>query len=76
MFSREILGQKLKDLRLSNNLKLEHVGAKFNVTKQTVSHWEKGERTPSLEMATALAEYYDVSLDYLVGLSSNPKRDK
>lgn len=76
MLSREILGQRLKSLRLSNNLTLEQAGAKFNVTKQTVSYWEKGERVPSFDVATALAEYYDVSLDYLAGLSNNPKRNK
>ncbi|SEP03324.1 helix-turn-helix domain-containing protein [Propionispora vibrioides] len=76
MLSREILGQRLKSLRLSNNLTLEQAGTKFKVTKQTVSYWEKGERVPSFDVATALAEYYGVSLDYLAGLSNNPKRNK
>lgn len=73
---RETLEQRLKSLRLSNNLTLEQTGAKFNITKQTVSYWEKGERVPSFDIATALAEYYGVSLDYLAGLSNNPKGNK
>ncbi|MEK5166554.1 helix-turn-helix transcriptional regulator [Paenibacillus sp. FSL R5-0527] len=36
-----------------------------------VSHWERGTRTPSLEVACALADYFDVSLDYLVGRSDD-----
>ena len=74
MFSHEIFCKRLRDLRQENKLTLEQLGTKFSVTKQTVSHWEKGDRLPPLDMATALAEYFNVSLDYLVGLSDNPKR--
>ncbi|MBP2659270.1 MAG: transcriptional regulator, family [Firmicutes bacterium] len=74
MFLQEIFCQRLRNLRQLNKLTLEQLGAEFNVTKQTVSHWEKGDRLPSLDVATTLAEYFKVSLDYLVGLSDNPKR--
>lgn len=74
MFSREIFGHRLRALRQLNDLTLKQLGAKFNVTKQTVSHWEKGDRLPPLDVATTLAEYFNVSLDYLVGLSDNQKR--
>jgi transcriptional regulator with XRE-family HTH domain len=74
MFSREIFCRRLRDLRQSHDLTLEQVGANFNVTKQTVSHWEKGDRLPPLDVATALAEYFNVSLDYLVGLTDKQKR--
>lgn len=74
MFSQKILGQRLRELRQEKQLTLEQLGMKFDVTKQTVSYWEKGDRLPPLDIVTALAEYYDVSLDYLAGLSDNPKR--
>lgn len=74
MFSQEIFCQKLRQLRHSHQLTLEQLGKSFNVTKQTVSRWEKGDRLPPLDVATALAEYFSVSLDYLVGLSDNPSR--
>ena len=74
MFSQDFFCHRLRDLRQLNNLTLEQLGAAFNVTKQTVSHWEKGDRLPPLDVATALAEYFNVSLDYLVGLSDNRKR--
>ena len=72
MFSQNIFGQRLRELRQSRQLTLEQLGAEFNVTKQTVSYWEKGDRLPPLDIATALARYYAVSLDYLVGLSDKP----
>lgn len=74
MFSQNIFGQRLRELRQKRQLTLEQLGTEFNVTKQTVSYWEKGDRLPPLDIATALAKYYAVSLDYLVGLSDNPKR--
>lgn len=75
MFSQNIFGQRLRELRQKRQLTLEQLGTEFNVTKQTVSYWEKGDRLPPLDIATALAKYYAVSLDYLVGLSDDPKRN-
>ncbi len=74
MFSQNIFGQRLRELRQNRQLTLEQLGVEFNVTKQTVSYWEKGDRLPPLDIATTLAKYYAVSLDYLVGLSDDPKR--
>lgn len=74
MFSPEIFCYRLRQLRQSRNLTIEQLGNEFNVKKQTVSRWELGNRLPPLDVATNLAEYFNVSLDYLVGLSDNPKR--
>ena len=74
MFSQNIFGQRLRELRQKRQLTLEQLGTEFNVTKQTVSYWEKGDRLPPLDIATALAKYYAVSLDYLVGLSDDPTK--
>jgi transcriptional regulator with XRE-family HTH domain len=76
MFSQEIFCQRLRYLRLSHKLTAEQLGNEFNVSKQTVSRWELGDRLPPLDVATSLAEYFDVSLDYLAGLSNNPKSNK
>lgn len=67
MFSRELFGQRLRELRKSRNLTAEELGSIFDVRKQTVSRWEKGDRLPYLDVATALADYFAVSLDYLAG---------
>lgn len=74
MFRQEIFCERLRTLRLSQNLTLEQLANELNLVKQTIGNWEKGVRTPSLEASIVLAEFFNVSLDYLVGLSDNPKR--
>ena len=72
MFSNELFCERLKELRLSKNLTLEQLGSLFNVTKQTTSRWETGDRIPSIEIICVLADYFDVSLDYLTGRTDEP----
>lgn len=67
MFSQKLFGERLRILRQSKHLTVEQLGKEFNVSKQTVSRWELGDRLPPLDVATALADYFDVSLDYLAG---------
>ncbi|SDD85921.1 helix-turn-helix domain-containing protein [Sporomusa acidovorans] len=74
MFRQKIFCERLKALRLSQNLTLEQLANELDLVKQTIGNWEKGIRIPSLETSIALAEYFNVSLDYLVGLSDEPKR--
>lgn len=69
------LGTKLKDLRNERQLSLDMVvydiDAKFNIeiTKGHLSRWENGKCSPSLYYAAYLAKYYNVSVDYLLGLT-------
>lgn len=76
MFSQELFCQRLRQLRQSHNLTAEQLGKEFNVSKQTVSRWELGDRLPPLDVATALADYFKVSLDYLAGRSTTQKMKK
>ncbi len=76
MFSQEIFSSRLKEIRTKNNLTLQELGKFLNVTKQTIGHWETGIRVPPLEKTCLLAEYFDVSIDYLVGRSDNPNSHK
>lgn len=68
------LKERLKELRITNNLKQNEFGNLFNVSDRTVRHYENGDREPNIEKLIAIADYFDVSLDYLVGRSDNPKR--
>lgn len=74
VFNKSLFCQRLRELRQLNKYTLEQVGADFNVSKQTVSRWEIGERLPPLDVVVKLADYFDVSLDYLVGRSDDPTR--
>lgn len=75
MFSQKLFCQRLRSLRQSKKLTAEQLGREFNVSKQTVSRWELGDRLPPLDVATALADYFNVSLDYLVGRSNDANRN-
>lgn len=65
----------LKLLRNKRNITLELLGTELGVSKQSVNRWELGQREPNIDTLIALANYFDVSLDYLVGLSDSPKRN-
>ena len=74
MFSKEIFAARLLALRkekgIAQQVLAEHLGVSFH----QVSKMETGQRGASLEVACALADYFDVSLDYLVGRSDVPAR--
>ena len=61
------IGEKISELRKKNNLTQEELAEKLNVTRQTISKWELGETSPSLDDAATLASIFQVSLDTLVG---------
>lgn len=62
---------RLKELRQKNNLTLEKLGQKVNIPKNTLSRYESGKREPKIETWKKLADYFNVSTSYLMGLNSN-----
>lgn len=61
------LEERLYTLRNEKKLTQEEVASAINVSRQTISNWEKGTGKPNLEKAVDLANIYGVSLDALVG---------
>ena len=57
---------RLMELRKQHGWSQEELGYQIDVSRQTVSKWELGETTPEMGKLTALAELFEVSLDYLV----------
>ena len=68
--------ERLKELRVSNNLTLEELARGINSTRATICNFEKQNKRPSLEMLLKLATYFDVSLDYLMGRTEDPLSHK
>ena len=66
---------RLRELRLSRGLSQKQLAMEINSAERTIQSYELNARTPSIEICITLANYFDVSLDYLVGLSDNPKRN-
>lgn len=67
------LGERLQKQRQLKNLSQKEVGNAINVSASIVSNYEKGERTPSLEVLMALARLYQCSTDYLLGFEKMEK---
>lgn len=57
----------LKELRKLNNKTQEEIAEILDMSAVGYSHYELEKREPSIETLIKLADYYDVSLDYLVG---------
>lgn len=64
---RKNFSEKIYLLRKSKNISLIELGEKLEITDEAVRLLEKGKRSPSFEVLLALANYFDVPLDYLVG---------
>ena len=69
---------RLKDLREDNPqiIKQQEIAELLGTTQQTYSLWERGEREIPLHHAITLAKFYNVSLDYIVGLTNKKNRPK
>lgn len=64
----------LNHLRKDKKVSLISLGEVIGVSNQAISLLEQGKRSPSFEVLCALADYFDVSIDYLVGRSDDPVR--
>jgi len=62
---------RLKQFRESLNLTQEELAKKLNLTQSTIAYYESGKKMPTLENAKIIAELFNTSLDYLLGLSDN-----
>ena len=60
-------GQRIKLLREENNLTQEQFGKIFGMVKSTVSLYESGKSNPDDETKKKIADYFDVSIDWLLG---------
>ena len=60
-------GKKLKELRIEKGLSQRKFGELLGVCNQTVSFWETGSREPDLDALIEIADYFSVSVDFLLG---------
>ena len=68
------LGQKLKELRVSNNVKQKDVAEHLGILSNSYQQFEYDKIKPSYENLVKLCRYFNVSADYLLGLSDEPRR--
>lgn len=60
--------ERLKELRLEKNLSYRQLGKEIGFSDTSVRRWEIGTRAPNIYELIALAKYFNVSSDYLLGL--------
>ena len=65
-------GGRLRRLRKQKGLTQSQLGKIINVSKVSISGYESGERTPDTDNLRRLADFFDVSTDYLLGRTDNP----
>lgn len=66
--------ERLKELRKSKKINQTILANAVNLNIKQIQRYEGGSNEPTLSVLIALADYFDVSLDYLVGQSDDPRR--
>lgn len=65
--------QRLKDIREDHDLKQENIAHFLGINQTQYSRYELGKQMMGIDKYIKLAQYYNVSLDYLVGLINEPR---
>lgn len=68
--------QRIRDLREDRDLKQRQIAQYLNCSQQVYSNYELGQRDIPTDVLIRLSEFYNVSVDYLLGLTKNPKRNQ
>lgn len=67
-----VFSERLAKLRDSRNLSQKEVAKEFGVVVRAYQRYEYGEREPQLSVLIRMADFYNVSLDYLSGRTDTP----
>ena len=65
--------ERIRNLREDSDLTQAEIGKQINVPQRTYAYYESGERMIPPHVLAALAQYYHVSVDYLLGLTDQKK---
>ena len=63
--------QRIQDLRIDSDLSQKKIAEILHISQRSYSHYETGSRNIPIEMLIRLADYYDTTIDYLVGRTDN-----
>ena len=67
--------QRLRDLREDKDMNQSQIAVLLKTSQTVYSRYERGFQTIPVEHLLTLAEFYNVSTDYILGLTNNPKSD-
>ncbi len=69
IYMNRVFCERLKELRQEKGIGQEELANRIGVSRGVISLWENGLREPTMGNLAALARFFGVSLDYLVGLN-------
>ncbi len=67
-FNRKVFGDRLRELRAENKVGQTQLAEELELSNASISNWETGKHEPSASALFKLAQYFDVGIDYLLGL--------
>ena len=67
---------RLKEIRKSKNISQLKLAMDLNTNQNTISRYETGEREPGINELIKIADYFNVSIDYLLERTENPNMQK
>ena len=73
---RFIIGKNIQNLRTKKGLTQQQLGEHLSYSDKTISKWERGESMPDIIVLKNLADYFQVSLDYLVEEAHSQTREE
>ena len=68
--------RKIRDLREDHDLKQRELAEYLNCSQRAYSNYDLGQRDIPTDVLIRLANYYHVYIDYLLGQTTNPKRNR
>lgn len=68
------IAKRLHDLREDHDETQRDVAKLLGLPMQRISEWETGKYTPRIDILIILADHWNVSIDYLVGVTDDPRR--
>lgn len=66
---RNKFAERLKELRLEKGLSQHALAKETGYSQAAIARWESGTQTPNIDVAITFAKYFNISADYLLGLT-------
>ena len=67
---------RLKELRKKKGISQLRLATDLHTTQNTISRYETGEREPGIDELIKIADYFNVSVDYLIGRTESPNTNR
>ena len=68
--------QRIRDLREDKDITQKQMAKELNCSQQVYSNYELGQRDIPTDILIKLSKFYNVSVDYILGISDNPKKER